>query len=222
MTEKLSLGVNGKYSQDKYPDSQFGMQEGSTSSLNVDASYSYSDNGAVATYISWQDRKASNHLTNSGRKSPLIAAVAFLPFNDVQRDVDNTVGLNVTQKGLMGGKLKVSGDLSYSLVTTDQSVEDAGYNAGRTTNACQLSNILFCGAYPQVKNELVQFKLVGTYAVDKKSDIAVSYLYQKLASNDYLYNGYQYGYTPSAQLPSNEVTPNYTVNAIGVSYVYNF
>ena len=221
-SDALSFGVNGKYSQDKYPDSQFGMQTGSTSSLNLDTSYSYSDNGAVSAYVSWQDRRASNHLSNTGVKSPFITPVAATPYNDVQHDNDNTVGLNLTQKGLMGGKLTLSGDLSYSLVTTDQYVEDAGYNAGKTTTACQLSNVLFCGAYPQVRNELIEFKLIGTYRIDKKSEVALSYIYQQLKSNDYLYNGYQYGYTPSAQLPSNEVTPNYIVNAIGVSYIYNF
>jgi MtrB/PioB family decaheme-associated outer membrane protein len=222
MSEKLSLSGNGKYSQDKYPDSTFGMQDGSTTALNLDANYAYSDNGAVSAYISWQERNAANRLTNTGAKSPLVPAVAATPYRDVQKDVDNTIGLNVTQKGLMAGKLVMSGDLSYSLVTTDQKVEDAGYNTGKTTNACQLSNVLFCGAYPQVKNELVQFKLMGTYSIDKKSQVAVSYVYQQLSSNDYLYNGYQYGYTPSAQLPSNEVTPNYTVNMVGVSYQYNF
>ena len=223
MSEQLSLGVNGKYSQDKYPDSVFGMQDGSTSSLNLDANYAYSDNGSVSAYVSWQERNAANRLTNTGSKSPLVAATAYAPYRDIQKDVDNTIGLNLTQKGLMGGKLTMSGDLSYSLVTTDQSVEDAGYDATKASTAkCGLSNVLFCGAYPQVRNELIQFKLIGSYAVDKKSQVAVSYVYQKLSSNDYLYNGYQYGYTPSAQLPSNEVTPNYEVNMLGVSYVYNF
>jgi hypothetical protein len=48
------------------------------------------------------------------------------------------------------------------------------------------------------------------------------YLYQRLKSNDYYYNAYQYGYTPATLLPSNLKAPNYSVNSVYVAYRYLF
>lgn len=223
-SEALSFGANAKYSQDKYPDALLGDQDGSTQSLNLDATYAYSDSGTVSVFASWQEKQRKATLTNNGSKSPIGTQTAQTAFwNNLQKDTDNTVGLNFTQKELMAGKLTLVGDLTYSRDLTAQTVQDAGLNRIKTSaTLCGLSNIGLCGDYPNVVNELLQLSLVGNYAVSKKGTVAVSYLYSKLSSNDYFYNGYQYGYTASAQLPTNEVAPSYEVQAIGVTYTYSF
>ena len=223
-SDVLSFGANAKYSQDKYPDALLGDQDGSTQSLNLDATYAYSDNGSVSVFASWQEKNRKATLTNNGTKSPIGAQTAATAFwNNVQKDTDNTVGVNFTQKGLMAGKLTLVGDLSYSRDVTAQSVQDAGLNSIKTSQTlCGLSNIGLCGDYPNVVNELLQLSLAGNYAVSKKGTISVSYMYSKLSSNDYFYNGYQYGYTANAQLPTNEVSPSYEVQAVGISYTYSF
>jgi len=48
------------------------------------------------------------------------------------------------------------------------------------------------------------------------------YMFQKEASNDYYYNVYQTGYTSSTMLPTNQLAPNYVVNAVSATYVYSF
>jgi hypothetical protein len=68
----------------------------------------------------------------------------------------------------------------------------------------------------------MQAKLTGSYQLDKVSKISLGYLYQRLASNDYYYNGLQMGYTPNSLLPSNQQTNSYTVNVLAVSYTYTF
>ena len=223
-SDALSFSANAKYSQDKYTDASLGDQDGSTQALNLDSTYAFSENGSVSVYASWQEKNRKALLTNNGTKSPIgtqTAATAF--WNNVQKDTDNTVGVNFTQKGLMAGKLTLIGDLTYSRDLTGQSVQDAGLNTTKnSTNYCYLSNIGTCGDYPNVVNELLQLSLVGNYAVSKKSTISVSYQYSKLSSNDYFYNGYQYGYTANAQLPTNEVAPSYEVQAVGISYTYSF
>ncbi len=223
--EKLSLSANAKYAKDSYPDSQLGDQGGKTRGVNLDASYSYSDKGSFSAFLSWQDKNKEGLLSNNGSKSPWVTPLVVptaLWFNR-QTDSDNTVGVSASQKGLMGGKLTVSGDLTLSHNITTQKVDDAGLNTIKTAvNLCQLSNIGLCGSYPDVDTKVAQLKLVGNYAVDKRSKVAVTYLYQKLSSSDYYFNGYQYGYTASAQLPTNEESPNYRVQAIGVTYNYSF
>lgn len=48
------------------------------------------------------------------------------------------------------------------------------------------------------------------------------YLYQRLKSSDYFYSAYQFGFTPTTLLPTNQQAPNYTVNTIFVAYRYSF
>jgi len=65
-------------------------------------------------------------------------------------------------------------------------------------------------------------KLSGNYQVDKHSTIALGYTYQCLHSNDYLYNAYQIGFTPSTLLPTNQQDQSYSVNLLTATYTYNF
>lgn len=50
----------------------------------------------------------------------------------------------------------------------------------------------------------------------------VPYLYQKLNSSDYFYNGEQYGYTANRVMPTNLQAPNYAVNMFTATYIYTF
>ena len=122
----------------------------------------------------------------------------------------------------MDAKLELDGDLTYTLGKT-------GYNtqfnyAAATTGGltCASPQFLTCGALPEINNHVIQFKLTGKYKIDKSSKVALGYIYQHMKSSDYYYNGLQAGYTPSALMPTNQQSPNYTVNVIAASYIYNF
>ena len=69
---------------------------------------------------------------------------------------------------------------------------------------------------------MIQFKLVGNYKLDKSARVALGYIYQHLKSTDYYYNGLQYGYTPSALMPTNQQSGSYAVNVVTASYIYDF
>ena len=131
-------------------------------------------------------------------------------------DEEDTVGLSARQKGLMAGKLELAGDLTYSLGKSGYSTQ-VPYLA-----TCGLSTSLTCGSTPDIKNEMTQFKLTGTYSLDKVSQVLMGYLFQHLKSNDYYYNGYQYGYTSTGLLPTNEQAPSYTQNVVFAAYKYSF
>jgi len=209
-TEQLDLGLTGRYSHDKY-DATLGVQNGKTTSINLDATYTYSENGSVSAYASWQnsDRNMQNQGSNTATQN----------WTDKLSQDDQAFGLSAKQGGLMGGKLELMGDVSYSFGKSGYSTQ-VPYTSGATL--CSLSTQLTCGSTPDVKSTLTSLKLTGTYSIDKKSKVALIYLYQKLNSNDYYYNGYQYGYTPNRVMPSNEQAPNYNVNVIAVTYTYIF
>jgi hypothetical protein len=69
---------------------------------------------------------------------------------------------------------------------------------------------------------MLQIKLAGDYNVDKSDKVTVGYLFQKLNSNDYYYNAYQVGFTPTSLLPTNQQAPSYTANLLFVAYTHSF
>jgi len=205
-TEQLDLGLTGRFSKDEY-EAALGVQDGQTVSLNLDATYSYSENGSVSAYASWQQSERDLRAQGAG-------GIANIWSNQLKQD-STSVGLN-TKHAFMGGKLEMLGDLSYSL--------DKSHYATQVPylSTCSAPGTLTCGDTPDIKTKLVAFKLTGSYKVDKHSRIALVYLYQNLKSDDFYYNGYQYGYTPNRVVPTNEQSPNYSVNFLGVSYAYSF
>jgi MtrB/PioB family decaheme-associated outer membrane protein len=208
-TEKFTVGLNGRHTKDDYFDSTLGVQDGESSSANVDANFSYSEDGSVGAYVSWQKR-ARNLLTATGRNA--VAPLSTLWSNDLA-DRDNTFGANAKQKGLLSGKLELSEDFNYSL-SKSKYITTLGPNIPAT-----LSNQ---GETPNVSSELTQFKLAGTYQFNRSSSVIAGYLYQRLKSNDYYYNAYLYGFTPTSMLPTNQRAPDYSVNTVFVAYRYSF
>jgi hypothetical protein len=69
---------------------------------------------------------------------------------------------------------------------------------------------------------MIQFKLSGTYQLAKNSKLALGYLYRRLDSNDYYYNGLINGFTPTSVLPTNQTAPSYAVNLVFASFIYTF
>jgi hypothetical protein len=91
------------------------------------------------------------------------------------------------------------------------------YNAN-----CASTTSLTCGTLSPIKNELISLKLTGNYKVHKNGKVALAYIYQKLNSNDYFYNGQQFGTTPSALMPTGLQMQNYGVNVVALSYSLAF
>ena len=65
---------------------------------------------------------------------------------------------------------------------------------------------------------MMMFKLTAAYQIDKTQRVSLQYLFQHLDTNDYYFNGYQYGYTPTSVMPTNQTSPNYNVNVIMLMY----
>ena len=218
--EKLELSAEGRYAKDDY-DSTLGVQESHTAGINLDATYSYSDDATVSAYVSWQNSKRDMRIGAAGAGADNTAssyAGLVAPTNIWTNELDedgSAIGIN-TKHRLMGGKLELVGDLSYSLDKSRYSTQ-VPYLA-----TCSDSTVLSCGALPDIKSELISLKINGIYALDKSAKISFGYLYQKLNSDDYSYNWFQLGYTGTRGMPTNQQAPNYSVNVVAVSYIYNF
>ena len=229
INDKLSLGLGGRFTDDRYS-TLYGMQNGNTWSLNLDGAFRYSDTGTLTAYVTQQhmERTMTDLQRAALAGTANSAAATTLPVpggatgTDKLKNDDLTIGLGLKHTGLAGGKVDFTGDLTYSLSRSDYNNQLNYATTSITGLTCGSNAILSCGATPDVKITIVQLKLVGTYEIDKKSKVALRYLYQHLEGLDYYYNGYQLGYTPTSLMPTNQQLGNYTVNVISASYIHTF
>jgi MtrB/PioB family decaheme-associated outer membrane protein len=218
-SDKVNLGLNARHVDDKYDDSTLGVQKGSAWGLNLDAAYNYAQNGVVSAYFSVQHRERD--LSSSADKSPLVPVAADTLWNNRLTDDTNTVGITGKHKGLMGGRLELAGDLSYSLGKSRYSTQAQNCTNNTDPVACG-DPTTNSGTVPDIRNQMLRVKLTGDYQVDKSGKVTLIYLYKKLKSNDYYYSAYQLGSTDVTVLPTNQVAPNYSVSLIAASYTYSF
>jgi MtrB/PioB family decaheme-associated outer membrane protein len=220
-TEKLDLGLNGRYVHDVY-DETLGVQNSHTWGVNLDATYAYAEKGTISAYASWQESErelksgaAGNGAVNAAESYGDLVAPTNIWTNTLD-DKGEAIGLIAKHGGLMGGKLELIGDVSYSLDKSYYSTK-VPFQAN-----CGTPAVLTCGSTPDIKNRFITLKLTGNYQVNKNGKVAVGYLYSKLDSSDYYYNGLEYGYTPNRVMPTNEQAPDYSVNVLTASYIYSF
>ena len=203
-SDALSFSLGGKYTYDQYTNNTYGVQNGQAWSLNFDANYAYSEKGSVVGYVTQQQgyRNLTNY-TSSG----------LTTWSNNLADNATTFGLGFKQDGLFGDKLMLSGDFTYSLATTDY---NGTLNSTTLTTDCNVVGT--CGNPGQIRNNMQALRLQATYKIDKQQQVALQYMFQHLDSNDYYYNGYALGYTPTSVLPTNQTSPNYNVNVIMLMY----
>jgi len=205
-TDKFSVGLNGRYTDDNYDG--LGVQKGHSWMLNLDTTYSYAEAGAFTFYVTAQER--TRDVTD---QTGVLGT-----WTNKLKDADTTIGLALKQGGLMAGKLELTGDLTYSLAKSTYTTA-LNYTPAAP---CTAATSLTCGDLPDIKSDLIQFKLNGTYKLDKNSKLALGYLYRRLKADDFYYNGLQNTFTPTGLLPTNQQAPSYSVNMVFVSYIYSF
>lgn len=245
LTEKLTLGLGGDYRFDNYPDSQFGLKSSTNWGVNLDAGYAFNEDTSMQLYYSYQDilsktagmSYAANSNTGSAKAGSVIGGCvnSVLAVNNTARvdpcrnwftnmnDNIDTVGLGIKRKGLLSGKLELNGDFLYSFARTLIGVAGGQYvQSPKGTTADGPYFYIPAADLPTVKTQTFQFKLDAKYQINKPSALHLTYLYQHLFSSDYVYTGTQFYGTPAGVMPTNEQAPNYSIHAVGLSYILNF
>jgi len=224
-TDKLSLSVNARYRDDRYADLTYGVQRGDTGSANIDSSYNFNDRRSVSLYASYQ--ASSRFLTNLYKVTASAASATALNggagelWSNSQQESDTTIGFGARQDGLFSGKLDLSADLSYSLGNSYYNTSPFS-GADLEGNTCSAIFYETCGSVPTIKNSTLRFQANASYQLSKAGRLMLGYTFQRLSSDDYLYNSYQYGYTPATLLPTNQQSPSYEISAIFIAYRYSF
>ena len=154
-TSQFTIGLNGRYTRDNY-DSTLGVQDGDSTSANLDLSYSVSEHNVISAYASWQ-RRTRTLLSAYGRDA--VNLLDALWSNDLS-DRDLALGLSGRQKALWNGKIELAEDLSYS----------RGTSRYDTTLVQNISPSLGAdGSTPDISSKLTRFNITGTYHIDSHS-----------------------------------------------------
>ena len=226
--DKVSISLNGRYTADKYADLTYGVQDSHLASANFDSTFIFSERSSASLYATIQ-RSARNltnlyKVTSSNASATALNGIAGETWTNEQDESDTTVGASIRRDGLLGGKLKLAADLSYSIGNSSYNTS-AFAGADLEGNGCNSTYYETCGGPPTIKNSSVRLRLNGSYdlgASGRGGKIIMGYTYQHLASDDFFYNAYQYGYTPATLLPTNQQAPSYQLSAVFAAYRYSF
>ena len=218
-TDKLSLTAGADLNDDRYPSmitdsagTTYGQRESDGWALNLDAAYQLSDSAQISAYYTREESTLKQKGNNQRTDSPTQW------WSAEHEDTVNTYGLAYKHKGLMSGKLDLTGDLSVS--RSDSPMTLLGGSGILQTGTAAYSPL------PDNYANSVNLKLSGKYSLDKQSAIRIDYIYSKLNMDDYSYMGLQVGANTlaarSGVMPTMEQVPEYTVQALGIAYLYSF
>ena len=228
VNDQINLGIGGRYTADLYG-ATYGLDNGNSWSVNLDAAYRYTENGTVTGYVSQQHMERTmtdlQNVTPTGTAVSGVGAIRvplYGTWTDRLKNDDVTFGIGVKHTGLMAGKLDLTGDVSQSRATSAYSNMLNYATTSSIGLTCFDPAFLSCGDTPVVKITITQLKLNGTYQLDKKSRINLMYRFQRLGGTDYYYNGYQLGLNPTQVMPTNQQLGNHAVSVLAASYIYSF
>ena len=249
VTEQFTLQGGIDFNNDDYSHSVYGLQKARSQALNLDASYAVSESANVTGFYTHEDQRsqsAGNSYTANSTATSVNGATVIsggcystiatrnannktdpcLNWGADMRDKVDTFGAAFTKKGLVGGKLDLTGSVAVSRARTTNDLSGGNYanNPLAVTGApagTVAAYFIAASALPEVTTNTVDLKLAGRYTLSPSSAVRVGYRYQHMTSTDWAYDGLQYGGLAGV-LPTNEFAPSYTVHTISVSYLYTF
>lgn len=186
-----------------------GWRESSTRLASVDASYAVSDNWKINGYAS---SGSQNLMVNhSGYMADLTSPTESLGFGF---------------SGKASSKLEIGGQLTLLRDTTRYGLMATPTTTGTLPNITQVApsaaNVAQAAiGLPDVRYTSNTLNLFGKYALDKKSAIRVSMVYQRSTMDEWSWsnNGVSFVYGDNTTV---KMSPEQTVTFIGASYIYKF
>jgi len=248
-SDKLSFQGGLTFNKDDYSNSTYGLTDARNWGVNLDGTYAASENVSLTAFYNYEDmnNKSAGNTFNANSTATTQGGVTGLTDScsgyttltqrnsnyktnpclnwtaDMQDKV-NTLGFTALRKNLLDSKLDVGGDLLFSWARTNNHVHGGTYVnnplAGISGNT--IAAILVPAQdLPTVTTNTINLRLNGKYKIDKASEVRMLYSYMHMSSDDYAYEGMQFGGV-AGSLPTNEKSPNFNVHTVGASYIYNF
>lgn len=228
-SEKLSLQFRVDLSQDKYPDNgrPYGLKDGNSQVYSVDSTYTFSDNWQLSLWYS-HDQSDANEVGFRAAGTGAADAVKDAKL----KDATDSIGLSL--KGKLTARLETTLGVDWYSSTSSypQDLTLSGAGSAYPTGSS--------GPLPDVHDDVLRIKFDAKYALDKKSDLGFSFIYERWHTDDWSWtfaNGSPYTYYSGALTCTGCTGPGYTgvvdgtsVSAksvqtsyfIGMRYIYKF
>lgn len=245
-TDQLSFQGGADYNNDRFP-SSYGTQEVRSWVLNFDTTFAASEKLSFNAFVTYEDMKNKQQSLamaverTAGAPTVVAHAAGCVPYpnnpsslipadyytdpcrnwSETQSDKIWTLGLGFKSGGLLGGKFNMQGDMTYTWAKTPIGFSGGTYYSNGLTGAAGLNTYILAQDMPDSDSKRLDFRWSGTYTVDKSQAVRVNYLYSRLRSNDAQYDSF--GVTSvQAFIGPGMTSPNYSVQGIGISYIYTF
>jgi MtrB/PioB family decaheme-associated outer membrane protein len=214
-----------------------------TENLVYNAFYTYEDRQSHLESLVIGRGSTATILDAAAHKDPCagyFAAAGHLPsdegtdscraWSEKQNDRVHTFGFGAKAANLANGKFDFGVDLAYSRARTPIDVAGGAYfgNGNAVASTATPYNNIFIAAqsFPDITSNMLDLRLNGVYKLNKAASVRISYLYRRLQSNDWQYDAYANSALGVLAVPVypgvGMTSPNYNVQAIGVTYIYTF
>jgi MtrB/PioB family decaheme-associated outer membrane protein len=250
-SDSLSLQATLDYNQDHYRSLQFGLKKSDSWVLGVDGTLAASEALSINGFYTYEDMKMNldslaiaRGLTTTNLV-PHVSGPPCAPYTNVantlpadyftdpcrqwsesQSDRVHTLGVAAKYAGLLGGRLTLTGDLTYARARTPISVNGGTYYNNGVPNSPTGNVFIPATSFPDITSEMIDVRLAGLYALDKSSAVRVAYWYRHLSSSDWAYDAYTNSALGVLAIPGylgpGITSPNYNVQVVGVSYIYRW
>ncbi len=220
--DRLTLGFEGTYSKDDYPESEFGLQESHSQSVSVDVDYAVTDRVTVAPFYTvevHESRQRNRQWNPRGIGDPYETAYSAFDTRSNwtidTRDLIHTPGLNLGVI-LVPEKLDFNATGSYALANTTLDFDSAVGTAANDVNA-------FVPQDPTDvdDNYLIAVNSLLNYNVKKDLSVGLGYLYQRWSvKDDLIYDGYTPAATTGTGTFNNLLTMDTQYKSYNVQAVY--
>lgn len=196
VAEGVSLGLDGGFAYDDYPNSQIGLTYGRSQSLGGDLSWAVNEETQL-TAFGRAERMRSRQVGSQLAGSPDWSAI--------NRDGAQVLGLGL-RHAAMKGALNLGADLSVS-----RSASDTDMVLGASA----------ASAFPQATTRLDSLKLFASYSISDAMTVMGSWWYERFDTQDWHVDGVQAA-TVSNLLSLGDTAPRYHVNVLRVALRYRF
>ncbi|NIP49987.1 MAG: MtrB/PioB family decaheme-associated outer membrane protein [Gammaproteobacteria bacterium] len=207
---RMSLGLTGGYDTSNYDNTVVGLRD--TSRLHSTLDVGINPTEDVDTYAFLTYERLTHDQVGYDRGTAAIVPGDILNPDDFwsldAEDQVYTLGTGINVRNIMGGKIDITADYTFSFADT-KTDQDAGANNQPVSEL------------PHLKTKIHSFKITGDYRLRGNMKLRASYLFEYFRTRDYALDDVTLDTIPDVILLGNS-SPNYTAHVFGASFIYEF
>lgn len=211
--DRLDLEFSADYKDDRYTHSELGLRQASGWAGNFDASLVVSENLTGNMFVTVENYQTNQRSVNLGATQANYTDVNRYWTADIN---DRTYTWGLGFRATPFEKLELGGNFVQA------------YSKGKTAISLASASAGTAAGMPDLNSRMDRFDLFGNYQLQKDLKLRMQYIHQRFRSTDWAFD--QVAAAASAAnsnglanvIGTNQVSPDYTVDVVGISAIYSF